>query len=214
MRSDIVLGTGINMKEYSIYETKEFDKKYKKLIFSPVWGIVDYIKETKNIYEIGIYLRGYNDVFYDPHSIFSPIESKIKNLNYTSGEFTRKFKHKMLINSSIKSQRSEKKEDHYHKSISYKDGIQLYKSHEKKNGKMKFKMNKIEFIVEVGHRYIAKSLAIYNNIGDNVKCGQHLGDILIGSYCVVKIQKPCKIHVKVGYNLRGGISTNPIAEFM
>ena len=90
----------------------------------------------------------------------------------------------------------------------------LYKSHEKKNGKMKFKMNKIEFIVEVGHRYIAKSLAIYNNIGDNVKCGQHLGDILIGSYCVVKIQKPCKIHVKVGYNLRGGISTNPIAEFI
>ena len=59
-----------------------------------------------------------------------------------------------------------------------------------------------------------KSLAIYNNVGDHVKCGQHLGDILIGSYCVVKIQKPCKIHVKVGYNLRGGISTNPIAEFM
>lgn len=214
MRSDIVLGKGINMKEYSVYKKQEFNKRYKKLIFSPVWGIIDYIKEKKDIYEIGIYLRGYNDVFYDPHSIFSPIDTKIKDLVFTSGDFIRKFKHKMLINSSIQSARSEKREDHYYKSIIYKDGIQLYKSHEKKNGRLKFKMNKIEFIVEVGHKYITKSLAIYNNVGDNVKCGQHLGDILIGSYCIVKIQKPCKIHVTVGYNVRGGISTNPIAEFL
>ena len=110
MRSDIVLGKGINMKEYSVYKKQEFNKRYKKLIFSPVWGIVDYIKETKNMYEIGIYLRGYNDVFYDPHSIFSPIDTKIKDLVFTSGDFIRKFKHKMLINSSIQSARSEKRE--------------------------------------------------------------------------------------------------------
>jgi hypothetical protein len=185
-----------------------------KLIFSPVWGIVDYIKKTKTTTEIGIYLRGYNDVFYDPHSFFAPISGKINELTFKSGDFTRKFKHNMLINASITSERSMQKKEHYHKSVVYKDGIQLYKSHEKKNGKLKIKMKNIEFILEVGHRYIAKSLALYNNIGDNILCGQHVGDILIGSYCIIKINKPCKIHVDIGYNVKGGISTNPIAEFM
>ena len=214
MRSTKTLGEGINLKQFSVYSKNKIKKKKKNLIFSPVWGIIDYIKENKNNYEIGVYIRGYNDIFYDPHSIFSPITGIINDLTFKPGDFTRKFKHKMLINSTIKSKRSIKKDDHYHKLVDYKKGMQIYKSHEKKNGRMKIKMNNIEFIIEVGNRYIAKSLSLYNNKNDDVIVGQHIGDILIGSYCIIKIKKPCKIHIEVGYNIRGGISTNPIAEFI
>ena len=57
MRSTKTLGEGINLKQFSVYSKDQFEKKKKNLIFSPVWGIIDYIKENKNNYEIGVYKR-------------------------------------------------------------------------------------------------------------------------------------------------------------
>ena len=214
-RSKITLGKGKNIKDFSIYNKKEFHEKLNtnKLIFSPVHGIIDYIKKSKNKTEIGIYIRGYNDVYYDPHSFYSPISNSIDDIIYKPGEFTRKFKHKILLNSSIKSSRSEIKSEHYYKKIKFPKDSTIYKSSEKKNGKLIIKMKNIEFTIEVGHKYITKSLVLYSKNNEYVLTGQHIGDILIGSYCIIKINNPCKLHIDIGYNVKGGISPNPIASF-
>ena len=83
-KSKITLGKGKNIKDFSIYNKKEFHEKLNtnKLIFSPVYGIVDYIKKSKNKTEIGIYIRGYNDVYYDPSSFYSPISNSIDDIIY------------------------------------------------------------------------------------------------------------------------------------
>ena len=59
------------------------------MVFSPVYGVVDYIDVHPSRYEIGVYLRGYNDVTYDPHSIFAPLSGTIQELSYQSKSFMR-----------------------------------------------------------------------------------------------------------------------------
>ena len=45
MRSNKTLGKGTDLKPFAIYSKTELIKLKNKLIFSPVWGIVDYIKQ-------------------------------------------------------------------------------------------------------------------------------------------------------------------------
>lgn len=214
MRSNKTLGKGTDLKPFAIYSKTDLIKFKNKLIFSPVWGIVDYIKQNQTNTEIGIYLRGYNDIFYDPHSVYAPITGIINNISFAPSDFIRKFKHRILINSSIRSSKSIIVDKPYNKEIKYKDNITLYKSHEKKNGKLNINMKNITFTLEVGNKYIAKSIALYNYKSDYVYTGQQIGDILIGSYCIIKIKKKCKLHINVGQNIIGGVCTNPIATLL
>lgn len=187
-------------------------REFKHMVFSPVWGVVDYICRRNSNYEIGIYLRGYNDLTYDPHSIFAPISGTIRALSYASTAFTRVLKHKVLIDASIRSNRSPVKQTHYYKEIEYPRGTQLLKTREKKNGILTVKIGCISFNVEVGHRYITKSLALYTHSNDVVLAGQHLGDILIGSYCVLQLPRTCELFVREGDNVIGGVHSNPLAR--
>lgn len=186
-------------------------RHFERMVFSPVWGIVDYINTQTTQYEIGIYLRGYNDLTYDPHSIFAPVGGKIHTMSYASTEFMRVLKHKMLIDGSIRSKRSPKRHTHYNKEVAYPRGTLLLKTREKKNGILTVKIGRITFMVEVGHRYITKSLALYQKSKDIVFAGQHIGDILIGSYCVLHIPCQCKLFIREGDNVKGGVNSNPLA---
>ena len=178
-----------------------------------MWGIVDFINETKKYYKIGIYIRGYNDVFFDPHGIFSPITGKILDISYSKKRFKRVFKHKILIDPTITSNRSKLIKEPTYKLINFGEKTEIYKTKENKEGILKIIMKNIEFTIEVGKGYITKSLALYNNIGNTVITGQQLGDILIGSYSEIKIKKPVKLFIEIGDNLIGGVSPNPIGKF-
>jgi hypothetical protein len=208
-RSKKTLGHGTTI--YPPYDNSAFQAYKNNLIFSPVCGIIDSITELENKYKVGIYIRGYNDVYYDAHSIFSPVTGKINTLTYKPGHFTRELKHKMLIDPTIASACSTKTNSSYYKELSFVPGSQLYKSHDDKSGKLKIKMKNINFIVEVGKHYITKNVVMYNKEKDYVLAGEHIGDILIGSYCILYIKKPCQLHIKEGDNVKGGISTIPIA---
>ena len=184
------------------------------MVFSPVCGVVDYIDAQPSRYEIGVYLRGYNDVSYDPHSIFAPIGGSIRTLSFQSKAFMRMLKHSMLIDASIRSKNSPKRRTHYRKDVAYPPGTTLLKTRERKNGVLTVTIGRVTFAVEVGHRYITKSLALYQKRHDDVFAGQHLGDILIGSYCVLYLPRTCKLFVREGDNLKGGVSGNPLAQFI
>ena len=73
-------------------------------------------------------------------------------------------------------------------------------------------MKNIECTIEVCHKYITKNLVLHLKNNEYVLTGQHIGNILIGSYCIIKINNHCKLHIDVNYNVKGGISPNPIAS--
>lgn len=67
------LSNGNNTKDFSkVDKTNLIQNFTTNYIFSPVWGIVDYINNKNKYFELGIYIRGYNDIYYDPHGIYSP----------------------------------------------------------------------------------------------------------------------------------------------
>ena len=215
MRSKKTLSNGKNTKDFSkvdkINLIQNFTTNY---IFSPVWGIVDYINNKNKYYEIGIYIRGYNDIYYDPHGIYSPTTGKILDFLYSNKKFNRKFKHKILIDPDIHSKRSELISEPEYKYIKISKRGEIYKTKEEKNGILTIKMDNIKMNIEVGHSYITKSLALYKKLNHTAIVGEQLGDILIGSYCVINIKKPMKLLIQVGDNVKGGISPNPIGEFI
>lgn len=203
---------GTTLQPFAHVSERMMQRQFARMVFSPVCGVVDYVDAQPSQYEIGVYLRGYNDVTYDPHSIFAPVGGTIRKLSYQSKAFMRMLKHSMLIDASIRSKHSPKRRTNYHKDVAYPPGTLLIKTRERKNGVLTVKIGRVTFAVEVGHRYITKSLALYQRTRDVVFAGQHIGDILIGSYCVLKLPRPCELFIREGDNLKGGVSSNPLAR--
>ena len=124
---------------------------------------------------IHIYIRGYNDEKEDNHDIFSPISGNIKK-NFEEIKLKRKGEY---INNDI-----------------------LYIFDENKKGRLNIKIKNIKFSIEVGKGYITNSIRLSNKT--KFKKGQKIGEIIIGSYCFIKIPKNFKLKVKLNDEIIGG----------
>ena len=124
---------------------------------------------------IHIYIRGYYDEIEDNHDIFSP----------TTGGVKKTFE-------QIKLKRKGE----------YTNNDMLYIFDENKKGRLNVKVRNIKFSVEVGKGYITNSIRFSNK--HKFKRGEKIGEIIIGSYCFIKIPKNYRIQVDLNEELVGG----------
>ena len=124
---------------------------------------------------IHIYIRGHFDEKEDNHDIYSPISGTIKK-TFTEIKLKRKG---YYINDDI-----------------------LYVFDENKKGRLNIKIKNIKFSVEVGKGYITNSIRLSSK--NKFKKGEKIGEIIIGSYCFIKIPKNFRINVNLNDELIGG----------
>jgi hypothetical protein len=140
-------------------------------VYSPMSGVIDVIDRQANT--IGIYIRGYNDKKQDDHVIHSPIRGTLVALNPYEGKIKRNLGPELSLE---------------------------FKSEQDKRGRLEFvlanrRVGTVAFAVEVGAGYITDTVRTVADlqVGQAVSAHQHLGDIIIGSYCYVTLPKTVQI---------------------
>lgn len=134
--------------------------------------------------QIGIYIRGPYDEKEDPHSIFSPITGLLKSITYTN----------------IKPIKS------------------IYKAEEDKLAELNLEFEivgvTINVKIYVGKGYVTDTVKLFVNPNTEVVAGQYIGQILIGSYCILESSIPIYNQYEIGTEVQGGISLYPIGQLL
>lgn len=169
----------------------EYQKKMSEQIVSITSGVIERVLTQHDLTSIRIYLSPE-----DAHEIYAPLDSQIIGIEAEQGEF---------IEQVFKA--------YVRKTGPSKMGIL---AHARLNVTIRSTGGQIiSFWIEVGERYITDIVKFNRNIGDTIKQGELLGEIVVGSLAQITFGPRFKAEVKQGDKVVGAktvLATDPVEE--
>lgn len=166
------------------------------VLYSPVWGLLDKLNvvESNGLKWInfGIYLRGPYDEYENQHAIFAPVNDVVSDILFTKMEKTIQTNRKYLGTK----------------------GVYVAKQNKKGKLTMVFQESRIRIDVYVGEGYVTDVLELFIEKGERVVAGQHIGEILVGSYCEIFVPYSgvSEKYIEEGSEVKGGVNLQPLLK--